>query len=67
MRLTSLLQLGLWRPQWLYNLLNWIQQLGNRIARLFKRPDILDEAWVEHNTTEFTEAAMAIAAQPGHA
>ena len=63
--MTSLLQLGLWRPQWLYNLLNWIQQLGNRIARLFKRPDILDKAWVEHNTTEFTEAAMAIAARPG--
>jgi phosphatidylglycerol lysyltransferase len=63
--LTSFLQLGLWRPQWLHNLLAWIRQLGNRITRLFKRPDILDEAWVEQNTTEFTEAAMAIAARPG--
>jgi phosphatidylglycerol lysyltransferase len=31
---------------------------------LIKRPDILDEAWVEQNSAEFTEAAMAIAARP---
>ncbi len=46
-------------------LLIWVQRLANRIARLIKRPEFLDEAWVEKNTAEFTEAAMAIAAQPG--
>jgi phosphatidylglycerol lysyltransferase len=61
---TSFLQLGLWRPQWLHSLLAWIQQLGNRVARIVKRPAILDDAWVEKNTAEFTEAAIAIAAQP---
>ena len=62
--LTAFLLLGLWRPQWLHRLLTWVQKLANRMARLFKRPDFLDEAWVERNTAEFTEAAMAIAAQP---
>jgi phosphatidylglycerol lysyltransferase len=63
--LTALLLLGLWRQQWLHRLLIWVQRLANRIARLIKRPEFLDEAWVEKNTAEFTEAAMAIAAQPG--
>lgn len=62
--LTALLLLGLWRPQWLQRLLAWIKRLVNRLSRLFKRPDFLDEAWVERNTAEFTEAAMAITAQP---
>ena len=63
--LTALLLLGLWRQQWLHRLLIWVQRLANRIARLLKRPDFIDEAWVEKNTAEFTEAAIAIAAQPG--
>jgi len=63
--LTSLLLLGLWRQRWLHRLFIWVQKLANRIARMIKRPDFLDEAWVEKNTAEFTEAAMAIAAQPG--
>jgi phosphatidylglycerol lysyltransferase len=62
--LTAFLLLGLWRPEWLHRLLTWTQKLANRIARLFKRPDFLDEAWIERNTAEFTEAAMAITAQP---
>ena len=37
---------------------------GQPHCRAVKRPDFLDEAWVERNTAEFTEAAMAIAAQP---
>jgi phosphatidylglycerol lysyltransferase len=63
--MTALLLLGLWRPQLLHRLLTWAQRLANRIARLFKRPDFLDESWVEKNNSEFTEAAMAIAANPG--
>ncbi len=62
--LTGFLLLGLWRPEWLHRLLNWAKSLANRAARLFKRPDFLDEAWVERNTAEFTEAAMAITAKP---
>jgi phosphatidylglycerol lysyltransferase len=63
--MTAELLLGMWRPQLLHRLLTWAQQLTNRIARIFKRPDFLDERWVEKTTTEFTEAAMAIAANPG--
>ncbi len=62
--LTALLLLGLWRPLWLHRLLSWVKGIANRFAGKFKRSDILDEAWVERNTAEFTEAAMAITAQP---
>jgi phosphatidylglycerol lysyltransferase len=62
--LTTFLLLGLWRPQWLHALLDWTRRVVNRIARLIRRPDFLDEAWVEHNTAEFTEAAIAITARP---
>jgi len=63
--LTGFLLLGLWRPEWLRRLLTWVKGIANRIARMVKRPDFLDETWVERNTAEFTEAAMAITAQPG--
>jgi phosphatidylglycerol lysyltransferase len=64
--LTAMLLLGLWRPEWLRRLLSWVQRLVNRFARLVRRPDFLDENWVEKNAAEFTEASIAIAAQPGH-
>ena len=62
--LTGFLLLGLWRPEWLHGILAWVRKLSNRIAHSFKRADILDEAWVERNTAEFTEAAIAITAHP---
>ncbi|MGE5123681.1 MAG: flippase-like domain-containing protein [Acidobacteriaceae bacterium] len=62
--LTAFLLLGLWRPEWLRGILAWARKLSNRIAHWLKRPDLLDEAWVERNTAEFTEAAIAITAQP---
>ncbi len=62
--LTGFLLLGLWRPQWLHKILAWVRGVANRLAHFIKRPDFLEEAWVERNTAEFTEAAMAIAAQP---
>ncbi len=62
--LTGFLLLGLWRTPWLHKILSWLRGLANRIARLIHRPDFLDESWVERNSAEFTEAAMAIAAQP---
>jgi phosphatidylglycerol lysyltransferase len=63
--LTTFLLLGLWRPQWLHKLLSWARWIVNSIARLLKRPDFLDEAWMENTSSEFIEAAMAIAAKPG--
>ncbi len=62
--MTSFLLMGLWRPQALRRFMNFARRVANRIAHLFKRPDVLDESWVERNTGEFTEAAIAIAAQP---
>lgn len=63
--MTGFLLLGLWRPEWLQKILTWVQKFANRIARLIRRPDFLDDAWVEKNRAEFTEASIAIAAQPG--
>jgi uncharacterized protein (TIRG00374 family) len=62
--LISFLLLGLWRPLWLSRLMKFGKNIANRIAHLFKRPDFLNESWVERNTNEFTEAATAIADQP---
>jgi phosphatidylglycerol lysyltransferase len=62
--LTGFLLLGLWRPQWLHRFLGWMRRLANRVAHLIRRPDFLDEEWVEHTTAEFIEAAIAITAQP---
>jgi phosphatidylglycerol lysyltransferase len=62
--MTALLLLGIWRPLLLRKLLMWIQHLANRLAHLVRRPDLLDDQWVEKNTNEFTEAAMAITAHP---
>ncbi len=62
--MTSFLLLGLWRPQALRRFMTFAMHAANRIAHLLKRADFLDEAWVERNTGEFTEAAIAIAAQP---
>jgi glycosyltransferase 2 family protein len=62
--LISFLFLGLWRPLWLARLMSVGKNIANRIAHLFRRPDFLDESWVERNTNEFTEAATAVANQP---
>ncbi|NJD59641.1 MAG: flippase-like domain-containing protein [Anaerolineae bacterium] len=62
--LTSFLLLGLWRPLWLRRILSWAQRFANWMARIFNRPAFLEDSWVENNTAEFTEAAIAIAARP---
>jgi phosphatidylglycerol lysyltransferase len=62
--MTSFLLLGLWRPEWLQKILTWVRRFANRVARLIRQPDFLDDAWVEKNRAEFTEASIAIAAQP---
>jgi uncharacterized protein (TIRG00374 family) len=62
--LTIVLLLGLWAPNWLRQLLMWLQRAINRLAGWFRRPAPLADDWADKNAAEFTEAAVAIAAHP---
>lgn len=62
--LAILLALGLWAPSVLRWLLPWVRNMVNKLGALIKRPNLLSENWAEKNYTEFTEAALAIAAHP---
>jgi uncharacterized protein (TIRG00374 family) len=63
--LTSVLLLGLWQPDRLRHLLNWLQRTVNRLAGWLRRPPFLAEDWADKNALEFTEAAIAITVHPG--
>lgn len=62
--LTGILLLGLWQPDYLRQLLGWLQWIVNRLAGWFRRPALLTEDWAEKNAAEFTGAAIAIVAHP---
>ena len=63
--LSSLLVLGLWRPEWLRRLLNWSQHTVNWIFGRFNRSLSLANDWAEKNAQEFSEATAAVAGHPG--
>ncbi len=63
--LTGLLGLGLWAPELLRRLLDWLQSAFNRLGAMIKRPNLLPENWAEKNSGEFTQAALAISTHPG--
>jgi phosphatidylglycerol lysyltransferase len=62
--LTGVLVIGLWRPALMQRLLVWLQRLVNGVAVRLKRTNFLDETWAEHNTSEFSNAAVAISQHP---
>ena len=62
--LIALLMLGLWQPDWLRGILNWIQRAANGLAARLKRTDFLSPDWAQRTTSEFTEAAIAINTHP---
>ncbi len=62
--LAGAMLLGLWQPGLLHRLLSWVQRTANRLMVRFGRPAVLEEGWADHNSTQFTEAAQAIATQP---
>ncbi|CAN5797667.1 hypothetical protein BH10CHL1_BH10CHL1_29310 [soil metagenome] len=63
--ITTALMLGLWRPNWLHQVLQRVQQMVNYVGGWFLRPDLLPEDWSERNAAEYTVSAQAIMAQPG--
>ena len=62
--LTLVLLLGLWQPDRLHRLLNWVQRTANALAGRLRRLPSLPEDWSETNANEFIEAALAITAHP---
>ena len=63
--LVSAMLLGIWRPALLQRLLVWVQRTVNRLGARFGKQTILNEEWAIHNTSQLSEAAQAITAQPG--
>jgi uncharacterized protein (TIRG00374 family) len=63
--LSSLLLLGMWQPNRLRRLLNWLQRTINRLADWLRRPAPLVDNWADKSAAEFAEAAIAIIAHPG--
>lgn len=62
--LTASLGLGLWAPELLRRLLDWLQGAVNRLGALIKRPSLLPENWAKKNFEEFVQAALAISIHP---
>jgi phosphatidylglycerol lysyltransferase len=62
--LVTFMSFAVRRPTWLSRILGWIQQLVNWVGGLFKKPDLFKPVWVKQTTTEFTNAALALASHP---
>ncbi len=63
--LTVALTLGLWRPVWVHALVKLPQRLINWASRLFRKPELLTDAWAAHTAEEFRLAAVALSRRPG--
>lgn len=62
--LSSILVLGVVRPDVLHRLLVWVQKTLTRIAARFHRHSFLPDDWAERNAAEFSDAAAAIRKHP---
>ncbi len=62
--ISGALLLGLWLPQWLHNLLAWLQHQVNRLGTWIRKPALLTEDWSARNADELIESSRAIAAHP---
>jgi glycosyltransferase 2 family protein len=60
----GVLALGLWRPDLLTRLLNWLQRGANWLTVHTHNRHFLDEDWAGRNAVEFTQASGAIAGHP---
>ncbi len=62
--LSSILLIGVWRPQWLYRLLSWSRGTANWLFGRLKRSLALADDWAQNDPEEFGRAAAAVASQP---
>ncbi|MFZ6026229.1 MAG: lysylphosphatidylglycerol synthase transmembrane domain-containing protein [Chloroflexota bacterium] len=62
--LSTILLLGLWRPDWLQRLMYWIQRTANRGCGRFQRVPFFEDDWAIRHSREFADAASAIGKSP---
>lgn len=62
--LSAVLLVGLWRPEYLRRLLQWLQEQINYLAAMLHRTPPLTGDWAQRNAVEFTEAGLAAVAHP---
>ncbi len=62
--LSALMALGLWAPQRLGMVLDWLLRPARRLGALFHRPKLVPNRHVRRITEEFAEAAQAVSARP---
>lgn len=62
--LAGILLLGLWKPTSLQRIFQWIEKFLNRLAALFRKPNLLAEDWWQKSSQDYIEASHAVAARP---
>jgi phosphatidylglycerol lysyltransferase len=62
--MSTILILGIWKPEVLRRLLNWLQRTAIRIFQRLHRSLPLADSWAEKNAVEFNQAAAAAKAYP---
>ena len=62
--LSSVLMLGVWKPEWLKRLLGWSQITAGWIYGRFNRTLSLADDWAQKNVEEMHQASAAVASHP---
>jgi phosphatidylglycerol lysyltransferase len=62
--LTSILLLGIWKPEWLQQLFGWFQYTANWLFGRLHQTSPLTEDWALKNAREFNRASAAVVHYP---
>jgi phosphatidylglycerol lysyltransferase len=62
--LSSILLIGIWKPDWLHRLFGWSHRIANWIFGRLNRSLLLADDWAQKNAGEFNQAATAVASHP---
>jgi len=62
--LSSILLMGIWKPDWLHRLFDWSHQTANWVFGRLNRSLSLADDWAQKNAEEFNQASAAVAAHP---
>jgi phosphatidylglycerol lysyltransferase len=62
--LSSILLIGIWKPDWLQRLFGWSHRTAKWIFGRFNRTLSLADDWAQKNAGEFNQAAAAVAGHP---
>jgi phosphatidylglycerol lysyltransferase len=62
--LSSILLMGIWKPDWLHRLFGWSHRTANWTFGRLNRSLSLADDWAQKNAEEFNQAAAAVASHP---